>query len=73
MFGFQRSLKIVLRFTEEINAYSFGTIWGWINDDRIFIFAWIQFNLSNIKLVVRWQIKIVNIYSKPQIYKQISL
>jgi len=25
---------------EEWNAYRFGTTWGWINGDRIFIFRW---------------------------------
>jgi len=26
--------------TEERNSYRFGTTWGWVNDDRIFIFGW---------------------------------
>ncbi len=25
---------------EQINSYGFGTTWGWVNDDRIFIFGW---------------------------------
>ncbi len=25
---------------EQINSYRFGTTWGWVNDDRIFIFGW---------------------------------
>ncbi len=25
---------------EQRNSYSFGTTWGWVNDDRIFIFGW---------------------------------
>jgi len=33
-------LQLSSVFTEEINAYSFGTIWGWENDDWIFIFEW---------------------------------
>ncbi len=26
--------------TEERNSCRFGTTWGWVNDDRIFIFGW---------------------------------
>ncbi len=26
---------------EQRNSYRFGTTWGWVNDDRIFIFGWI--------------------------------
>ncbi len=29
-----------LFWAEQIHAYRFGTTWGWVNDDRIFIFAW---------------------------------
>ncbi len=25
---------------EQRNSYRFGTTWGWVNDDRIFIFGW---------------------------------
>ncbi len=26
--------------SEQINSYRFGTTWGWVNDDSIFIFGW---------------------------------
>ncbi len=25
---------------EQTHSYRFGTTWGWVNDDRIFIFGW---------------------------------
>ncbi len=25
---------------EQRHSYRFGTTWGWVNDDRIFIFGW---------------------------------
>ncbi len=25
---------------EQTNSYRFGTTWGWVNDDTIFIFGW---------------------------------
>ncbi len=25
---------------KQINSYMFGTTWGWVHDDRIFIFGW---------------------------------
>ncbi len=25
---------------EQRNSYRFGTTWGWVNDDRIYIFGW---------------------------------
>ncbi len=29
----------ILRSTEERNSYRFGTTWGWVNDDYLFIFG----------------------------------
>ncbi len=29
-----------LCLAEQRNSYRFGTTWGWVNDDRIFIFGW---------------------------------
>ncbi len=31
---------IPLCSAEQRNSYRFGTTWGWVNDDRIFIFGW---------------------------------
>ncbi len=31
---------IPLCSAEQRHAYRFGTIWGWVNDDRIFVFWW---------------------------------
>ncbi len=36
----KRILCLILCLTEEINSYRFGTFWGWVNRDRIFIFGW---------------------------------
>ncbi len=35
--GYPRSLKYLPLCW---NAHRFGTTWGWVNDDRIFIFGW---------------------------------
>ncbi len=35
---------------EQRHSYRFGTTWGWVNDDRIFIFGW------TIPLKLLWQI-----------------
>jgi len=38
--GYQHSSKYLLLFsTEERNSYWVGTTWGWVNDNRIFIFG----------------------------------
>ncbi len=43
LFGYQHSSKYrLLCSAEEINSYRFGTTWGWVNDDRIFIF-WVNY------------------------------
>jgi len=40
-FGSNRSSKYLrLCSAEERNSYRFATTWGWVNDDRIFIFGW---------------------------------
>ncbi len=38
----QTFFKISLCLAEQRNSYfhRFGTTWGWVNDDRIFIFGW---------------------------------
>ncbi len=34
---------------EQRHSYRFGTTWGWVNDDRIFIFGWtIPLNVFNL-------------------------
>ncbi len=39
--GYKLSSKYLpLCLAEHINSYRFGTTWGWVNDDRIFIFGW---------------------------------
>ncbi len=34
------SNSLPLRLSQQRNSYRFGTIWGWVNDDRIYIFGW---------------------------------
>ncbi len=34
------SKYLPLCLAEQRNSYRFGTTWGWVNDDRIFIFGW---------------------------------
>ncbi len=44
LFGYQHSSKYhLLCLTEERNSYRFGATWGWVNDDRIFIFGWVLY------------------------------
>ncbi len=39
--GYKLSSKYLpLCSAEQRNSYKFGTTWGWVNDDRIFIFGW---------------------------------
>ncbi len=39
--GYKLSSKYLpLCLAEQRNSYRFGTTWGWVNDDRIFIFGW---------------------------------
>ncbi len=39
--GYKLSSKYLpLCSAEQRHSYSFGTTWGWVNDDRIFIFGW---------------------------------
>ncbi len=38
-------IKLILKnlnlcFKNELRSYGFGITWGWLNDDRIFIFVW---------------------------------
>ncbi len=41
LFSYQCSSKhLLLCSTEEKNSYRFGETWGWVNDDRLFIFGW---------------------------------
>ncbi len=41
LFSYQHSSKyLLLCSTKERNPYKFGRTWGWVNDDRIFIFGW---------------------------------
>ncbi len=46
--GYKLSSKYIpLCSAEQRNSYRFGTTWGWVNDDRIFIFGWtIPLNVS---------------------------
>jgi len=37
---FQSFFKISLCSAEEKNSYRVATTWGWVSDDRIFIFGW---------------------------------
>ncbi len=51
--GYKLSSKYLpLCSAEQTHSYRFGTTWGWVNDDRIFIFGWtIPLRLTlNIKL-----------------------
>ncbi len=36
----QSSEYLPLCSAEQRHSYRFGTTWGWVNDDRIFIFGW---------------------------------
>ncbi len=39
---------------EQRNSYRFGTTWGWVNDDRIFIFGWtipLSVNFSKLRFI----------------------
>ncbi len=39
--GYKLSSKYLhLCSAEQRHSYRFGTSWGWVNDDRIFIFGW---------------------------------
>ncbi len=39
--GYKLSSKYLpLCSAEQTHSYRFGTTWGWVNDDRIFIFGW---------------------------------
>ncbi len=39
--GYKLSSKYLpLCSAEQRKSYRFGTTWGWVNDDRIFIFGW---------------------------------
>ncbi len=39
--GYKLSSKYLpLCSAEQRHSYRFGTTWGWVNDDRIFIFGW---------------------------------
>ncbi len=41
LFGYWHSSKYLsLCSAEQRNPYRFGTTWGGVNDDRIFIFGW---------------------------------
>ncbi len=45
--GYKLSSKYLpLCLAEQRHSYRFGTTWGWINDDRIFIFGWTTFTFS---------------------------
>ncbi len=48
--GYKRSSKYLpLCSAEQRNSYRFGTTWGWVNYDIIFIFGWtIPLSLNNI-------------------------
>lgn len=37
---FQVSLKIYLHFKDKPKSWSFGTSWGRVNDESVFIFGW---------------------------------
>ncbi len=38
--GYKLSSEYPLCSAEQRHSYRFGTTWGWVNDDRIFIFGW---------------------------------
>ncbi len=38
--GYKLSSNIFLCVGRRKNSYRFGTTWGWVNDERIFIFGW---------------------------------
>jgi len=40
LWAYQHYSKYLLCSTEEINTYSFGTTWGLVNDDKMFILGW---------------------------------
>ncbi len=49
LFYYQHSSKyIIVCAAEERHWYRFGTTWGWVNDNRIYIFGW-TFPLMSIR------------------------
>ncbi len=48
--GYKLSSKYLpLCSAEQRHSYRFGTTWGWVNDDRIFIFGWTSPLSNNLK------------------------
>ncbi len=51
---------------EQRHSYRFGTTWGWVNDDRIFIFGWtiplrsFSFSTWNIVLKALYSLSMAN-------------
>ncbi len=43
---FLHSLFILHLCVSKWKPYRFGTTWGWVNDDRMFIFGWLSLNFS---------------------------
>ncbi len=37
---YKLSSEYLLLCSEQTHSYRFGSTWGWVNDDRIFIFGW---------------------------------
>ncbi len=37
---YKLSSKYLPLCSEQTHSYRFGSTWGWVNDDRIFIFGW---------------------------------
>ncbi len=53
---------LLLCTTEEITSYRFGTTWGWVNNNRIFIIGWtiplsLQYHMYSTRhLTVNWSL-----------------
>ncbi len=35
-----KTVETFFKISEKSKSYKFGSIWGWVNDDTIFIFGW---------------------------------
>ncbi len=53
--GYKLSSKYLPLCSEQTHSYRFGSTWGWVNDDRIFIFGWtVPLRLIWMWLVLVW-------------------
>ncbi len=77
MFGYQHSSQyLFLCYIEDRKSNRFGTTWGWINDDRVFMSGWIipvRFNVCSFlcsltffltQLNVKRQLKVIRLISQ---------